>query len=153
MHSSEFSKSVRSIVAKRAAYICANPACRSTTLHLADIDHGKVVFRGRVTHICALAENGARHDELMSGNQRKGANNAIFLCTKCVELVNRNKGFDYPATLLRAWKEQHKHWVREQLDRRVDAPVAQTPARKSVVTRPVRSVALKTEARRASQMR
>lgn len=134
----EFSKSVRTIVAERASYICSNPGCRCLTLHLSDIDQGKAVFRGKATHICAPLENCVRYDAQMNGNQRKAIDNAIFLCVKCADLINRNKGADHSVSLLRSWKEQHKKWVREHLARRVEAPVAKTPARKRVAVKPAR---------------
>lgn len=138
---SGFSKSVRAIIAERASYICSNPGCRCPTLHLVDIDQGKAVFRGKTAHICAATENGARYDAQMNGNQRKAIDNAIFLCVKCADLVNRNKGIDHPVSLLRSWKEQHKKWVREHLDRRIEAPVTKTSARKAAAVKSARTIA------------
>lgn len=54
----------------------------------------------------------------MSNNQRKAIDNAIFLCAKCAELTSRNKGALYPVEVLREWKEQHKRWVRANLNLR-----------------------------------
>lgn len=136
MSQGEFSKSVRTIVAERAAYICSNPACRCLTLHLLDVDQVRAAFRGKAVHICAPAENGARYDAQLNSNQRKAIDNAIFLCMKCAERINRNKGIDHPAALLRFWKEQHKRWVREHLNLRLEAPVASKPARKTALAKP-----------------
>jgi hypothetical protein len=118
----DFSKSVKSTLAHRAAYICANPDCRCLTLSLIGDDTTRVNFRGRAVAICG-AEGGPRHDSGMSGNQRKAIDNAIFLCTKCAELTSRNKGVLYPAVVLRDWKEQHKRWVRANLNLRQEDEV------------------------------
>lgn len=86
------------------------------TISLAGDDLLKVVFKGKVTHICAPSHHGARYDPSMTGNQRKAIDNAIFLCIKCADMVNRNKGAAHPPELLRHWKEQHKRWVRMHLN-------------------------------------
>lgn len=113
----EFSKSVKSALAHRAAYICANPDCRCLTLNLIGDDSSRVSYRGRAVAICG-PEGGPRYVAGMSNNQRKAIDNAIFLCAKCAELTSRNKGAHYPAEMLREWKEQHKRWVRANLNLR-----------------------------------
>lgn len=118
----DFSKSVKSALAQRAAYICANPDCRCLTLTLVGDDASKVAYRGRAVAICG-AEGGPRHDAGMNGNQRKAIDNAIFLCAKCADITSRNKGAHYPAMVLRDWKEQHKRWVRANMNLRQEEPV------------------------------
>jgi hypothetical protein len=86
------------------------------TIGLIGDEMEKVVYKGKSVHICAPTHHGARYDPSMTGNQRKAIDNAIFLCAKCAEMVNRNKGIAYPPELLREWKEQHKRWVRSQLN-------------------------------------
>lgn len=122
MTSIEFSKSVKSALAHRAAYVCANPDCRCLTLSLVGDDASRVNYRGRAVAICG-PEGGPRHDALMNNNQRKAIDNAIFLCNKCAEITSRNKGALYPAEVLRDWKEQHKRWVRTNLNLRQEEPV------------------------------
>lgn len=134
---SEFSKSVKANAAKRASYICSNPACRCLTISLHDEDIPKVVFKGKAIHICAPSHLGARYDAAMTSNQRKAIENAIFLCNKCTELVNRNKGADFPAAVLRDWKEQHKRWIRQNLNQAEARPPL------TVVARPARVVQLR----------
>ncbi len=123
MTSIEFAKAVKTSLAQRAAYICSNPACRCLTITLVGGDANKVVYRGRAVAICG-AEGAPRFDAGMRSNQRKGIENAIFLCAKCTDVINRSKGIHYPASLLRDWKEQHKKWVRTHLNLRPDAPAA-----------------------------
>lgn len=118
----EFSKSVKSALAHRAAYICANPDCRCLTLSLIGDDASRVNYRGRAVAICG-PEGGPRHDAALNSNQRKAIDNAIFLCAKCAELTSRNKGALYPAEVLREWKELHKRWVRANLNLRQEEPV------------------------------
>lgn len=118
----DFSKSVKTALAQRAAYICSNPDCRCMTLRLSGDEASKATYRGRAVAICG-AEGGLRHDASMNSNQRKAIDNAIFLCVKCAETTSRNKGAHYPASLLRQWKEQHKRWVRANLNLRPEEPV------------------------------
>lgn len=133
MTSIDFAKAVKAALAQRASYICSNPACRCLTISLVGDDAAKVTYRGRAVAICG-AEGAPRFDAGMTSNQRKGIENAIFLCTKCADIINRSKGMHYPATLLRDWKEQHKKWVRAHLNLRPEAPpaLAMVPARAAV---------------------
>jgi len=118
----DFSKSVKTALAQRAAYVCANPDCRCLTLTLVGDDATRVSYRGRAVAIRG-AEGGPRHDAGMNGNQRKAIDNAIFLCAKCADVTSRQKGAHYPAEVLRDWKEQHKRWVRANLNLRQEEPV------------------------------
>lgn len=111
-----FSKAVRTVLAQRASYICANPDCRCLTLSLLNDDPPEAVYKGRAAAICAPSEDGPRFDAGMNNKQRKAIDNAIFLCIKCANRINRNKGAGYPAEVLRDWKEQHKKWVRAHLN-------------------------------------
>lgn len=127
MAQSQFSKSVRMTLARRAYYICSNPACRTLTLSLVDDEAPIAAYKGKPTPICASHARGARHDPTMTTNQRKSIENAIFLCSRCADMVSRNKGGKYPEQLLRDWKEQHKRWVRTHLNLREDAKLPSAP--------------------------
>lgn len=116
MMQGDFSKTVKAASARRASYICSNPDCRTLTISLLGDETPKVVFKGKAVHICAPTHHGARYDPTLTGNQRKSIENAIFLCNKCADLVSREKGAGFPAAVLREWKDEHKRWVRLNLN-------------------------------------
>lgn len=60
----------------------------------------------------------------MTSAQRADAANAIFLCTSCATMIDRNGGADFPVTVLQGWKEEHEAWVRAHLNRRADSPLS-----------------------------
>jgi len=60
----------------------------------------------------------------MTVEQRKDIANAIFLCSNCATMIDRNGGADFPPNLLNAWKTQHETWVRGNLNKRPDSPIS-----------------------------
>ena len=113
-----FSTKDRAALAKRAAYICSNPACRAHTLAPSDANDEKFLYVGKVAHICAAASGGPRFDAGMSANERGAIANGIFLCATCADVIDKNGGVDYPAIVLRGWKIEHEQWVSRHLNRR-----------------------------------
>lgn len=120
----EFPKAVRDAVAKRASYVCSNPACRALTVAPSDADGSSVLYIGKVAHMSAAASGGPRYDPSMSAESRADIANAIFLCSSCADMIDRNAGADFPLPRLREWKNQHEQWVRDNLNRRVDSPLS-----------------------------
>ena len=120
----DFLKPVRDAVAKRASFVCSNPECRALTVAPSDADALAVTYIGKVAHICAAAPKGPRYDPAMTAEERKHADNAVFLCSDCATMVDTNGGADFAADQLREWKKTHEHWVRDNLNRRVDAPLS-----------------------------
>src|SRR5712671_6268589 len=104
----KFSRDVRESIGKRASYVCSNPDCRALTLAPADADATKVLYIGKAAHICAAADGGPRYDRNMTPDQRSAIENAIFLCSSCADLVDKNAGADFPVATLREWKRQHE---------------------------------------------
>jgi len=120
----DFPEQVKVALAKRASYVCSNPDCRVLTVAPADVDATKVIYVGEAAHICAAAEGGPRYDKNMSDEQRKGIENAIFVCSTCADMIDKNNGADFSVKALRIWKEQHETWVRSNLNRRPDSPIS-----------------------------
>lgn len=50
---------------------------------------------GKVAHITAAAVGGPRYMKELSEEDRKSITNAIFLCSNCADLIDKNKGIDY----------------------------------------------------------
>ena len=91
----DFSEAVKTALGKRASYVCSNPDCRALTIAPADSDASKVLYIGKAAHICAASAGGPRYDPNMSSDQRKAIENAIFLCSSCAEMIDRNGGADF----------------------------------------------------------
>lgn len=105
----DFSASVRRVLAERACYICSNPDCRELTAG-PHTDPGKAVRTGRASHIHAASSDGPRFDPGQSAEQRKGADNGIWLCAKHADKVDRDEE-RFPALLLHEWKRRHENWI------------------------------------------
>jgi hypothetical protein len=117
----EFSPKVRDAVAKRASYICSNPACRSITVAAASSNPERFLFIGKAAHIAAAAPKGPRYDSGLTESDRSDIVNAIFLCSGCADLIDRNSGADFSADLLRSWKSEHEAWVRSNLNKSISS--------------------------------
>lgn len=112
----EFGADTKDRVARRAMYICSNPNCRAYTLAPAKYDESHSVYTGRVAHITAAAPGGPRYDAALTPTQRRDVQNAIYLCPRCADEIDKNKGADYPADLLREWKSGHAEWLQTHPD-------------------------------------
>lgn len=95
----------QSVVKKLFAYSgnrCANPACKQEL-----VDEGGTML-GKIAHIHA-AMNGARHDADMSDEQRRAFGNLIVVCGICHDKIDDpDREEEFPAELLRDWKERHE---------------------------------------------
>lgn len=114
----DFPKPVIDALGKRAAYICSNPDCRAQTLAPSDTDPTKYLYIGKAAHICAAAEGGPRYKSDMSAAERAGIGNAIFLCSGCADMIDKNNGADFREEMLRQWKSDHESWVTQNLNKR-----------------------------------
>lgn len=105
----EFSERIKRTVAERAAYICANPACRKPTVG-PHSDPDKSLKTGEACHICAAAPGGPRFDAIQTSAQRGGIENAIWLCTVCSTRIDKDDS-SYPVESLTEWKRNHETWI------------------------------------------
>jgi hypothetical protein len=107
----DFSPSTKEAIAKRAAYICSNPGCRRLTLSPSESESNKFVYTGKAAHITAAAPGGPRYDPGLTSEERSSTKNAIFLCSTCADMIDKNQGIDYPVGLLKQWKREHEEWL------------------------------------------
>jgi len=119
----EFLKPVKEAVAKRVRYECSNPRCRGRTLFPCEGDPGKFMHVGVVAHITAAAPGGPRYDANFTPDQRSSADNAIHLCANCAQLIDKNRGLDFPPGLLRKWKKDHEAECTQKGGERYDSIV------------------------------
>lgn len=116
-----FPRETRDRVSKRASYICSNPKCHAFTLCASDAGTDLFISIGKVAHITARAANGPRYDPSLTPEQRSSADNAIFLCSSCGDMIDYGNGLDYPVELLKEWKSEHEAWVKENLNKSADS--------------------------------
>lgn len=107
----DFSESVRRVVAERAGYMCSYPGCRELTVRPSS-DPEKAVRTGRAAHIHAASLNGPRYDAAQSPEERSSIRNAIHLCGRHADVVDRDEDA-HSADTLRQWKRDHEAWVAE----------------------------------------
>lgn len=101
----------------RAALICSNPDCRKQTVAPSDSNPDTFICLGKAAHITAAAEGGPRYDATLRSEDRRAISNAIYLCSSCADLIDKNDGCDFAPSLLQEWKTQHEQWVKESLNR------------------------------------
>ena len=117
-----FPKSVVDMLGKRAALICSNPGCQKPTAARSNEDETKALYIGEAAHICAASPGGARYDANMSPEDRKSASNAVFLCSNCATMIDKNLGIDFSVELLKRWKEDHEKRVSEDFNEQQSEP-------------------------------
>jgi hypothetical protein len=113
----DFDSKVISLAKVQAAYICSRPQCRRSTVAPSLTDENKIQYMGKVAHIAAAAPGGPRYDPKMTEEERKSISNAIFLCSSCADMIDKNRGIDYSTETLHQWKEEHRHWVTNNLNK------------------------------------
>ncbi len=98
----DFTEEVKRTLANRVNR-CSNPDCRMPTSG-PQVNSTKYVNVGVAAHITAASPGGKRYDPSLSTEQRKHANNAIWLCQYCAKLVD-NDEVRFPIRVLQGWKK------------------------------------------------
>lgn len=101
----------------RVAHRCSNPNCRIVTAG-PTIDIGKANIIGEAAHLSAAAPGGPRYDAAMLPNQRKSIENAIWLCSNCSDLIDKDPNA-YPIELLKEWKQTAEKLALEELGKKL----------------------------------
>jgi hypothetical protein len=110
----DFTKQTIEILADRAGNRCSNPGCRQPTSG-PRTEPTKAVNIGVAAHITAASEGGPRYDPSLSREQRRHADNGLWLCQNCAKLVD-NDPKAYPVDLLRNWKRQAEEAARQEIE-------------------------------------
>ncbi len=110
----DFPKAILETLAKRVGYRCSNPSCRKLTSG-PHTDEAKVVNVGVAGHITAASPGGPRYDPSLSTEQRRSADNGIWLCQTCGKLVD-NDETRFPVQLLREWRRQAEEAARQEVE-------------------------------------
>jgi len=107
----EFSEKTKRILSNRVAHFCSNPECRVLTIGPASCPE-KSASVGKAAHICAAAAGGPRYDSNMTSAERSSINNAIWLCSSCADLIDKDPD-QYPVELLKQWKYDSEKFASE----------------------------------------
>jgi hypothetical protein len=102
----DFPAPVKRELAKRAAYRCSNPRCRTGTVG-PHADPTKSVTTGAAAHIHGAAKGGPRYNESQSTEARKSIENGIWLCRTCADKIDKDEQ-TYSAEVIREWKRNHE---------------------------------------------
>ena len=108
-----FTKRTIDILAKRVGFLCSNPSCRKHTVG----PHNKVdksTSTGIAAHITAASIGGPRYDDKLSQEERVHIDNAIWLCSSCSSLIDKDEK-SYTIELLKEWKTNAEGKIREAI--------------------------------------
>ena len=98
-----FTKRVADDLARRSAFKCSNPLCRSATV--GPDQGGGTSSIGVAAHITAAAPGGPRFDSSLTTAQRSSIDNGIWLCSTCSKLIDVDIA-GHSKALLSDWKAQ-----------------------------------------------
>jgi len=100
----EFTEKTKKVIQDRAGNHCSNPDCGIVTSG-PNSDPEKSTKIGVAAHITAASQNGPRYDSNLTIQQRKSAENGIWLCQTCAHFIDTDPE-TYTTSLLDAWKTQ-----------------------------------------------
>ena len=100
----DFSEDVKRIISARVAHTCSNSSCRAPTSG-PQVDPSKSLNVGVAAHITAASSGGPRYNAALTPEERKHANNAIWLCQTHGKLVDNDK-LRFTEEELRQWKQR-----------------------------------------------
>ena len=98
----DFPDDVKRTVATRVGNRCSRPKCRALTSG-PQVDPSKALNVGVAAHITAASPGRPRYDSSLTSEERRHANNAIWLCQNCAKLVDNDQTM-FPELTLRRWK-------------------------------------------------
>lgn len=98
----DFLEKTKRLIAKRAGWLCSDRLCRRHTVGSTSDGKG-VINVGTAAHICAAAPDGPRYDINQTPEQRRSADNGIWLCRNHGTAVDA-KDSKFTVELLREWK-------------------------------------------------
>jgi hypothetical protein len=74
------------------------------TIAPSESDPASTITTGRAAHITAARRGGPRFDEALTTEQRAAADNGIWLCADCADLIDKKSGKDFKSEVIRTWK-------------------------------------------------
>jgi len=113
----EFTNATKEELANRVGFRCSNPACRQPTRG-PQSDSSGIVNIGVAAHITAASPDGPRYDPTLTAEQRRSAENGIWLCQTDGKLVDSD-AVRYTVESLRAWKVAAEQVAARELEQRL----------------------------------
>ncbi|WP_139150649.1 hypothetical protein [Halofilum ochraceum] len=110
----EFPEKTKRTIAERAGGRCSFPGC-DQQCWVPNSDTDKSTSVGVAAHIHAASPGGPRYDPDQSPEQRKSADNAIFLCQDHAHLIDADFSV-YSAETLREWKARHEKQIAGEVE-------------------------------------
>ena len=125
----EFTEKTKHQIAKRAGWLCSDPSCRRATIGSNSDGDGEINL-GTAAHICAAAPEGPRYDPTMTPEQRRSADNGIWMCRLHGAAVDA-KDSKFTVELLHEWKAQAQKdsWQRVLYSEMPHGATVQAPAK------------------------
>jgi len=120
----DFTTKTKDRLAHRAGHRCSDPACRVLTSGSTKGSADGVINVGVAAHITAASPGGPRYDATLSPDQRRSADNGIWLCATHGKMVDDDEGH-FTVEQLRRWKRTAEERAHEEVGR---APEASSPA-------------------------
>lgn len=109
----DFNARTIDVLSRRAALRCSNPDCNKLTTGPNSVDT-KATNIGEAAHIYGARPNAARYRPEMSDKERAAITNAMWLCSDCHGLVDKDPP-RFSADLLLLWKEKHEAAVMNEI--------------------------------------
>lgn len=103
----DFREKTKRQIAKRAGWLCSYPLCRRLTV-------GGDIMVGTAAHICAAAPDGPRYDPNQTPEQRRAAENGIWMCRDHGTAID-SKDPGFTVAKLREWKAWAESEARAQV--------------------------------------
>lgn len=103
----DFSEDTKRVIAARAGGHCSNPNCGAPTSGPQE-DASRSLNVGVAAHITAASTGGPRFNATLSSEQRRHADNGVWLCQTCAKLVDNDEA-RFPEKVLSAWKLLAEH--------------------------------------------
>lgn len=103
----DFREKTKLQIAKRAGWLCSYPSCRRLTV-------GGDIMVGTAAHICAAAPDGPRYDPNQTPEQRRAAENGIWMCRDHGTAID-SKDPEFTVARLREWKARAESEARAQV--------------------------------------
>lgn len=100
----EFIEKTKRVIQDRAGNRCSNPECRTLTSG-PNAHPERSTKTGVAAHITAASPGGPRYNQNLTQQQRKSAENGIWLCQICAHFIDTDH-LNYSVQLLHNWKLQ-----------------------------------------------
>lgn len=107
-------------MAHRAAFRCSAPHCDRLTVG-PGLKPDQVEKTGQAAHIYSASELGPRGQGGLEPEELKDASNGIWMCGHHSDLIDKNTGVRYPATVLKSWKALHEFRIAYEHSGRTNA--------------------------------